>query len=137
MAKTKYCCERYIEMLCKDYVILRLPNIYGPNSRSVVDKFMKEDVLTIYGDGSASRTYSHVGDIVSGILAAVDWKNGLYKLGSDQNYTVLEIASQLNKPIIFKDKRKGELDHSSLENTTPGWHTKIDLLTYIKNVCQN
>lgn len=133
---SKDCCERYIEMLCNNYVILRFPNVYGANSRSVADKFIRGDIV-IYGDGSATRTYGHVDDIVMGIVMAQDWEQGTYKLGSYQNYTVLEIAKAVGKPITFAPKRDGELDHSSLRNVTPNWKTTIDLLTYIKNVCQN
>jgi nucleoside-diphosphate-sugar epimerase len=119
-------------MLCNNYVILRLPNVYGKNSRSVADKFINNDI-TIYGDGSANRTYGYVDDVVRAIIMAQDWKQGTYKLGSNQNYTVLEIAEAVNKPIIFAPKRKGELDHSSLKNTTPNWKTTVDLIDYIKN----
>jgi len=129
---SKDCCERYIKMLCNNYIILRFPNVYGAGSRSVADKFIKNDIV-IYGDGSANRTYGYVDDIVNGIIKSLDWKQGTYKLGSDQNYTVLEIAKAVGKPIKFEPKRKGELDHSSLKNTTPDWETTIDLLTYIKN----
>lgn len=128
---SKYCCEEYIKLLCNNYVILRFPNVYGKESRSVADKFIREDII-IYGDGSATRTYGHVDDIVKAILQSINWKQGTYRLGSNQNYTVLEIAKTVGKPITFEPKREGELDHSSLKNTTPDWHTEVDLLDYIK-----
>ena len=128
---SKKTCEEYIKMLCNDYVILRFPNVYGKGSRSVVDKFLNSDII-IYGDGSQNRTYGYVNDIVDGIRYAMYWEQGTYKLGSEQNYTVLQIAEAIGKEITFKDKRDGELDHSSLENTTPDWHTTMDLLEYIE-----
>lgn len=132
---SKFCCEEYIKMLCNDYVILRLPNVYGRNSRSVIDKFLNNDI-EIYGDGSATRTYAHVSDIVRGIKDSIDWDMGLYKLGGVQNYSVLEIAKAIGKPIRFSGWKKGELVHSKLDNTTPNWNTTIDAMDYIKQ-CLN
>lgn len=130
---SKYHCEQYIQMLHKNYVILRLPNVYGKNSRSVADKFLNGDI-TIYGDGSANRTYGHVNDVTHAIRQAFDWPVGKYHLGSDQNYTVLEIAYAIGKkPIVFLPPRKGELAHSSLQNTTPNWHATVDLMDYIQS----
>lgn len=128
---SKFCCEEYIKMLCRNYVVLRLPNIYGKGSRSVVDKFLNEDVV-IYGDGSANRTYGYIDDVVAGILKSMDWLQGTYKFGGNQNYTVLEIAEEIGKAIVFKPKREGELDHSSLENDTPNWEGTTNLLEYIR-----
>lgn len=128
---SKKTCEEYIKMLCNNYVILRFPNVYGKNSRSVADKFLKDDIV-IYGDGSANRTYGYIKDIVSGIIKAINWDQGTYKLGGNQNYTVLEIAKAIGKPITFMPARAGELDHSSLPNVTPDWKETMDLLDYIK-----
>lgn len=129
---SKKTCEEYIKLLCNNYVILRFPNVYGKGSRSVADKFLNNDII-IYGDGSQNRTYGYVDDIVRGIIKAIDYEQGTYKLGSNQNYTVLEIAEAVGKPIKFEPKRDGELDHSSLDNTMPNWETTVDLLDYIKN----
>lgn len=128
---SKKTCEEYIKLLCNNYVILRFPNIYGKGSRSVVDKFLNSDV-TIYGDGSQNRTYAYIDDVVDGITKSLYWEQGTYKLGGTQNYTVLQIAEAISKPITFQPKRPGELDHSSLDNVTPNWETKTNLMDYIK-----
>jgi len=127
---SKKCCEDYIKMLCSNYVILRVCNVYGYGSRSVIDKFLNNDI-DIYGDGSATRTYGYVDDVVVAIKSSINWKSGLYKLGSDQNYSVMEIAMAIGKPIKFSPHRKGELLHSRLENETPGWETTLDAMDYI------
>lgn len=128
---SKKTCEEYIKLLSNNYVILRFPNVYGKGSRSVADKFLNNDIV-IYGDGSQNRTYGYVDDIVKAILKSMDWKQGTYKLGGNQNYTVLEIAQAIGKPIKFEGKRKGELAHSSLDNVTPNWSAQVDLMDYIK-----
>jgi UDP-glucose 4-epimerase len=129
---SKYCGEEFVKMICNNYVILRFANIYGKGSRSVADKFLNEDI-TIYGDGSATRTYLHIDDLIRGIIQSMDWNKGSYYLGSNQNYTVLEIAKAIGKPIKFRGWRKGELKYSRLENTTPNWEATTNLMDYVIN----
>lgn len=129
---SKYCAEEFVKMLFKDYVILRFANVYGgEGSRSVVDKFLKESEITIYGDGSQTRTFVHIDDLITGIIASMNWPKGSYYFGSEQNYTILDLAAAVAKPIRFKDWREGELKHSSLKNTTPDWKPTIDVIEYI------
>jgi nucleoside-diphosphate-sugar epimerase len=132
---SKYCAEGFVKLLHDNYVILRFANVYGKGSRSVADKFLKEDIV-IYGDGSATRTYVHIDDLIRGIIMALDWPKGSYFFGSKQNYSVLDIAKATGKPYKFENWRKGELVHSSLKNTTIGWEPTIDVIDYIKqNIC--
>lgn len=130
---SKYCAELFVKMLFNNYVILRFANVYGKErSRSVIDHFLSSDVITIYGDGSQNRTFVHVDDLLRGIMRAIDWPKGSYYFGSDQNYTILELAKATGKPIKFEPFRKGELLNSYLKNTTPDWQPNIDALEYIK-----
>jgi UDP-glucose 4-epimerase len=134
---SKYCAEEFVKMLFNDYVILRFANVYGKEgSRSVIDKFIKEDDIIIYGDGSQTRTFVHIDDLIRGIIDSMNWPKGTYYFGSDQNYTVLELAKATGKPIGFTGWVKGELKHSSLKNTTLGWEPKINAIEYIKSNCK-
>lgn len=133
---SKKTCEEYIKMLHGNYVILRFPNVYGKGSRSVIDRFLNGDI-TIYGDGSAKRTYGYVKDVVRAIVLSIIWPTETYKLGSEQDYSVLEIAQAIGKPITYAHKRKGELDHSKLDRDVPlspygYWDTTLDAMRYIK-----
>lgn len=129
---SKKTCEEYIKLLCKDYAILRLPNVYGKGSRSVVDKFLNEERITIYGDGTATRTYGYIDDITDAIVKSVSWCTGTFKLGGNQNYSVQRIAETVDKPIIYASKREGELQYSYLSNETPNWKGETDLMEYIR-----
>lgn len=131
---SKYVGEEYIKLLHKNYVILRFCNVYGEGSRSVVDKWLKEDELTIYGDGKTMRIYGYVEDVVDGILKSMDWPTGTYKLGSDQRYSVLDIAKAIGKPYHHEPARQGEITHdrSFLPNETPNWEPKMDVMDYIR-----
>ena len=134
---SKKTCEEYIKMLHDNYVILRFPNVYGKGSRSVIDKFLNDNIITIYGDGRASRTYGYIKDIVRAIIYSMGWSKGLYKLGSNQDYTVNEIAQAIGKPITYAPSRRGELAYSKLERDVPFsqdvWKSTYDVMRYIKD----
>jgi UDP-glucose 4-epimerase len=129
---SKFCAEEYIKMLCEDYVILRFPNIYGDGSKSVVDKFIQKPI-NIYGDGTSTRDYVHVSDLVVGILASIEWQTGTYSLGSGKNTSVLDIAKATGKPITHIHKIPGELQYSYVKNTAPGWKPTVDVLDYVRS----
>lgn len=136
---SKKTCEDYIKLLHDNYVILRFPNVYGKGSRSVVDKWLKEDELVIYGDGETNRIYAHVSDVVRAIIKSLEWNKGIYKLGTTQRYSVKQIAEAIGYPTTHEDRRKGEIIHtrSQLDNTTPNWHAEIEVMDYIKDVISN
>jgi len=135
---SKYCAEEFIKMLFKNYVILRFANVYGrEGSRSVVDKFVNDSPLVIYGSGKQNRTFVYIDDLLDGIVKATDWPQGSYYFGSTQNYTILDLAKATGKPYHFEPKRQGELFTSYLDNTTPNWKPTVDVKEYIKEkVCQ-
>lgn len=132
---SKFAAEGFIKQLHDNYVILRFANVYGEGSRSVADKFINGDI-TIYGDGSATRTYVCIDDLIRGIIASMDWPKGEYYFGSNQNYTVLQLAEATGKPIKFEDWRPGELKQSSLKNTAIDWEPTVDVIQYIKDKMQ-
>ena len=128
---SKSCAEEYIKLLHDDYVILRFPNVYGrPWSGSVIDKFINGPVV-INGDGTATRDYVHVDDVVRAIKMAVDWPTGTYHLGSEIYYGVLELAKATGQPYTFGPTIEGEQQHTETKNTPPNWQPEIDVIDYI------
>ena len=84
-----------------DTGIARIFNTYGPRMRAddgrVVPNFMSQalrgDPLTVYGDGSQTRSLCYISDLIHGLLAFLDSPHpGPLNLGSDQEMTVLELA---------------------------------------------
>ena len=80
---SKLTCENYLKVYARCYgldaVALRFGNVYGPGSflkSSVVAKFIKQaldgETLEIYGDGSATRDFIFIDDLVAAILASID-----------------------------------------------------------------
>lgn len=132
---SKFCAEEYIKLIHKNATILRFPNIFGPRSNSVVEKFINGHVY-IFGDGSSTRDYVCVYNLVEAIRFSLTWGPGTYSLGSEKSVTVLELAQATGKPINFLPKVPGELHHSIVPNNT-SWRPSIDVIKYIKDQCTN
>ena len=81
--------------------IVRIFNTYGPRMRPedgrVVSNFITQALqnqeITVYGDGSQSRSFCYVDDQISGQLALLDGEHtGPINIGNDQEFTMLELA---------------------------------------------
>jgi len=93
------------EMFGLDYVIFRPHNVYGERQnigdryRNVVGIFMnqlmKGEPMSIFGDGTQQRAFTHIRDVAPIIAACVDFdaaRNELFNVGADVPYTVNELA---------------------------------------------
>jgi len=102
--------KRVAEALMMDYHrqhgvdirIIRIFNTYGPrmaeNDGRVVSNFiiqaLKNYDITIYGDGSQTRSFCYVDDLVKGMITLMDKDNflGPVNVGNDGEYTIKELA---------------------------------------------
>jgi dTDP-glucose 4,6-dehydratase len=91
----------YGRTLGVDAGILRIFNTYGPRMRArdgrVVSSFITQalngDPLTCYGDGTQTRSFCYVDDLVRGILAMFDTDEpGPVNLGNPAEFTIAELA---------------------------------------------
>jgi UDP-glucuronate 4-epimerase len=79
------------------FIALRLFTVYGPGQRPdlAVHKFTKAILngqpITLYGDGSTSRDYTYIDDIVSGIMAAI--------LYDQSNFEIINLGNNLPVPL--------------------------------------
>ncbi|MFT6166898.1 MAG: UDP-glucose 4-epimerase [Vicingaceae bacterium] len=89
-----------------DYTIFRFFNTYGPlqSKDFVVSKFiaaaLKNEDITIYGDGSQTRTFCFVDDNIQACVNAFmkdEVMNDVVNIGSDKIFTVLELAKMIIK----------------------------------------
>ena len=87
-----------------DTRIVRIFNTHGPRMQvsdgRAVPNFMAQAIrgqpLTVYGDGSQTRSICYVADLVRGVLAALDKSDELpVNLGNPQEVTVLELAETI------------------------------------------
>lgn len=87
--------------------VARIFNTYGPrmafNDGRVVSNFivqaLRGDDITVYGDGSQTRSFCYVDDLVSGIIALMEHpsETGPINLGNPCEFTMLELAEKVLK----------------------------------------
>ena len=146
--------KRIAETLCFDYQrvhnlnirLVRIFNTYGPrmmeNDGRVVSNFivqaLKNKNLTVYGDGSQTRSFCYVDDLINGMIKVMDGDFiGPVNIGNTNEISVKELAfiikNKINKElkIIYKDipqddpvRRKPSID---LANQKYNWKPKVDL----------
>ncbi len=84
-----------------DYTIFRFFNTFGPRQAAdfVVSKFINQALdnkdITIYGDGSQTRTFCYVDDNIEATINAIEYKgavNEVFNVGSNHETSVLELA---------------------------------------------
>ncbi|MDB5383459.1 MAG: NAD-dependent dehydratase [Rhodospirillales bacterium] len=128
--------------------IARIFNTYGPrmhpNDGRVVSNFIVQalsgDVITIYGDGSQTRAFCYVDDLVDGLMrlmASPDSVTGPVNLGNPHEITVLELAEQViamvggkarieRRPLPQDDPTRRCPD-ITLARSTLGWEPRVPL----------
>ncbi|MGH2917498.1 MAG: NAD-dependent epimerase/dehydratase family protein [Solirubrobacteraceae bacterium] len=150
--QSKFCAECYLGLYQRLYgtsaIALRFGNVYGPRQ----DPHGEAGVIAIfcgrmragrqpriYGDGTQTRDYIYVGDLVAALLAAGDSAElGVVNVGTEVETSVLDIVrllSEIHGPGApgpeFAPARLGEIDRSCLDvgraRAVLGWeaHTPI------------
>jgi UDP-glucuronate decarboxylase len=125
--------KRISETLCFDYHrqhkvdirVIRIFNTYGPrmlaNDGRVVSNFIVQALsgkdITIYGDGSQTRSFCYVDDLVNGIVAMMnqDTFSGPVNLGNSDEFTVKELAEL----VIKLTKSKSKIIYNPLPQDDP------------------
>lgn len=128
--------------------VVRIFNTYGPgmkmNDGRVVSNFiiqaLKNQDITVYGDGSQSRSLCFIDDLVEGLIKMMNSKKqivGPINLGSNNEITVLDLAEKIiylsnsKSKIIFKklpsDDPKKRKPDIRLANKQLNWKPKIEL----------
>lgn len=115
-AATKKACEllchTYHHLFGLDVTCLRFFTVYGPGQRPdlAIHKFARLLVegrpIPRFGDGSTSRDYTYIDDIVQGVLAALDRCGGyrVYNLGNHQTVTLNELIEKLGRALGVEPK---------------------------------
>src|SRR5499425_3539792 len=134
-----------------DTRIVRIFNTYGPrmqlNDGRVIPNFMKQalrnEELTVYGDGKQTRSFCYVSDEIEGILrVAKSSEPGPINIGNPSEFTILECAQQ----VLAVTGSKSRIRHEPLPQDDPkqrcpdiskarellGWQPIIDLPTGLR-----
>jgi len=154
---SKHTVEHYLHMYGVNhglkYTVLRYPNVYGPGQNPhgeagviaiFTQKMLDEEVPVIFGDGTATRDYVHIDDIVDANMLALDRGDMVVcNLGSNRGTSVNEIFDILKKEFDFGleplrgPARVGEVYKIYLTNDKAkaelGWSPKVSLEEGIKN----
>ncbi len=139
---------KYAQWYELKYAITYFYNVYGPNEISkgkyatVIAKFLElkrnnEKYLPITKPGSQKRRFTHIEDVVNGLLLVGKRGEGDdYGIGSDKNYTILEIADILKMEYKLVPEKKGNRLDASLKTSKTkklGWKPTYNLKTYLRN----
>jgi UDP-glucuronate decarboxylase len=97
-----------------DIRVIRIFNTYGPrmdaNDGRVVSNFivqaLKGENITVYGDGSQTRSFCYVDDLIEGMMLVMEQNEsvGPLNLGNPGEFTILELAEKVLKKIGGKSK---------------------------------
>ena len=131
---SKLAAEEYIaaynRLYGSSHVALRYANVYGPRQdphgeAGVVAIFMNAlrdgKTARIYGDGSQTRDYVFVGDVVAATLAAADHAGGVFNVGTGTETSVVDLYERVERVSGIErtperaDPRAGELQRSVLD----------------------
>jgi UDP-glucuronate 4-epimerase len=100
-------CHVYHHLYGLDMICLRFFTVYGPRQRPdlAIHKFTSATVrgktVEVYGDGSTRRDYTHVEDIVQGVLACLDREFGfeIINLGESRTVELRELVRLIEKAV--------------------------------------
>lgn len=128
--------------------VVRIFNTFGPNMNQndgrVVSNFISQAInnepITIYGDGSQTRSFCYVSDMIDGLIAMMETRNnitGPINLGNTEERTMLELASKIIKltnskseliyqPLPLDDPNQRRPD-ISLANKILNWEPSVNL----------
>ena len=129
-----------------DTRIVRIFNTYGPRMRpndgrivpSLVGQALREEPLTVFGDGSQTRSFCYVSDLIDGITRLLlSDHGGPINIGNPAEMTVLEFAEAIrrltgtNAPLVFRplpvDDPKQRRPDITLARAVLGWEPKVGL----------
>lgn len=149
--KSPYGLQKYIgELYCKvwsavhglETVSLRYFNVYGPRLNPggayalAIGKFLKQrkagKPLTIWGDGTQTRDFTHVRDVVRANLLTAESKNAgkgeVLNIGAGRNFSVNQLAKLVGGKVVHEPPRiepHDTLADNSLAQKLLGWNPEV------------
>jgi UDP-glucose 4-epimerase len=149
---SKFCAESYAALFRRLHglstVSLRYGNVYGPRQDPLGEagviaifcgKLLEGGQPTVYGDGTQTRDYDFVGDVVAGNLAAAGTDGaGPYNIGTGVETSVLELVEVLRElgggaefDPVFAPERTGEVQRIAISPARAkaelGWEPRVQL----------
>ena len=157
--------KRVSETLCFDYhrefgtkiKVIRIFNTYGPNmdpgDGRVVSNFILEALrgedITIYGDGSQTRSFQYIDDLIEGMtrMMATDSLTGPVNIGNPGEFTILQLAEKviemtgstshiIHMPLPSDDPTQRRPDITVAHQEISGWQPEIQLEEGLKKTIE-
>lgn len=132
------------------YAITYFYNVYGPREIQTgkyatlialfKEKMKNQQQLTVVSPGTQKRNFTHIDDIIDGlILVGENGYGDEFGIGSDESFSILEVAQMYGGKIEMLPERRGNrmtAEVISEKTKALGWIPKIKLEDYI-NECKN
>lgn len=141
------------ELICRSYshlykiptTCLRFFTVYGPKQRPdlAIRKFMSKvlnnETIELYGDGTTSRDYTYVNDIVDGINKCINtpFNFEIFNLGNSNPIKLKDLVEKIESAMgikadkVWKDMQKGDVERTYADTSKArellGWSPKIKL----------
>ncbi|MGA7932292.1 MAG: UDP-glucuronic acid decarboxylase family protein [Kovacikia sp.] len=136
--------------------VARIFNTYGPrmleNDGRVVSNFVVQALkglpLTVYGDGSQTRSFCYVSDLVEGLIRLMNGEHlGPVNLGNPEEYTILQLAQMIQqminpsaeiqfKPLPQDDPRRRRPDITRAKEWL-GWQPSVPVQAGLKQTIED
>lgn len=144
-------CHTYHHLYDLDIFCLRFFTVYGPRQRPdlAIHKFLKailnKEMIYLYGDGTTSRDYTYIDDIIRGISASIEKVKGfeIFNLGNAKPVSLIDLVSLLEKSaglesnLEYLPMQKGDVLRTFADitkaRTVLDYDPKTDLETGIQN----
>lgn len=141
-------CKLYSSVYRLKTATARFFNVYGERQptkgeyATVVGiferQFISNESLTVTGDGSQKRDFTHISDIVRGLIAISkgDWFGEVFNLGTGKNYSINQLADMFGTTKRYLPGRPGEAQDTlaDIQKTKDctGWEPVVSLEDYVK-----
>lgn len=145
----EYYCRVFAEVYGLETMSLRYFNVFGPRQNPssqysgvisrFIDAFMNGDPPVIYGDGSQTRDFTYISNVVDANVRAAEASEGfgeVMNIANGERVSLFELYEKLKKitgrdslAIDFQPERKGDVKHSQADNSKA-----VELLGYKKLV---
>jgi UDP-glucose 4-epimerase len=142
LAAEEYC-RVFSELYGLKTISLRYFTVYGPRMRPdlaisiFTQKALANEPITIFGDGTKTRDFTNIEDIVRANLIAMQKGEGAYNIGGGHRVSIRTLAETIiettesNSEIRYADAVKGDAEHTFADTKKAkselGWIPKIDL----------
>lgn len=136
-------CRVFSELYDLETVSLRYFTVYGPRMRPdmAINIFIRQarahEPLEIFGDGTKTRDFTYIDDVVNANMSAMSRGSGVYNIGGGRQISVRDLAEAIiavndsSSQIIFAQPVKGDAEHTLADTGKArhelGWRPGVSL----------